>query len=128
MNEEIVACLSCLAPNQAATAFCEKCGAPIGATSTLDPLKMIRAEGFMLGKAVNNRPKPIVLFGIWVIFLPWLAASVMMAGSQILYGFDSAGFVFFWLGVGLAVFALVVLYRVTKNYFTPPDFNRNETD
>ena len=124
MEDEIIACLSCLAPNEATVAFCEKCGAPIGTTATLDPLKMIRAEGFMLEKAVSRRPKPIVLLGVWIIFLPWLVMGVMMAGSQILYSFDSTGFVFFWLGIGLAVVALVILDRVTRNYFTPFDADR----
>ena len=128
MDEEIIACLSCMAPNPATIAFCEKCGAPIGTTSTLDPLKMIRAEGFLLKKATTDRPKPIVLFGVWIIFLPWLAGSILLAGSQILYGFDFEGFVFFWIGVGLAMVALIILYRVTKNYFAPLDLEQNEED
>ena len=128
MDEEIIACLSCLAPNKASVDFCEKCGAPIGTTSTLDPLKMIRAEGFLLAKATHGKPKPIVLIGVWIIFLPWLVGSLLLAGSQILYGYSFEGFVFFWIGIGLAIVALTVLYRVTKNYFAPPDLERNEED
>ena len=128
MSEEIIACLSCMAPNPATIAFCEKCGAPIGTTSTLDPLKMIRAEGFLLKKATTDRPKPIVLLGVWIIFLPWLAGSVLLAGSQILYGYSFEGFIFFWIGVALAMVALIILYRVTKNYFAPPEIELNEED
>lgn len=126
MDKEIIACLSCLAPNKATVDFCEKCGAPLGTTATLDPLKMIRAEAFMLERATVGKPKLIVLLGIWIIFFPTLATGILLTGSQILYGFDSEGFVFFWIGIGLAIFSCVVLYRVTKNYFTAPDLKKTK--
>jgi len=126
MDEKIIACLSCLAPNEATVDFCERCGAPLGTTATLDPLKMIRAEAFMLEKATVGKPKLIVLLGIWIIFFPMLAASVLLTISQILYGISSEGFVFFWIGFGLTILSLVVLYRVTRNYFTPPDLKQTE--
>lgn len=128
MDEKIIACLSCLAPNAATVDFCGTCGAPISTTSNLDPLKMIRSESFLLEKAAVGRPKPIVLIGIWIIFFPMFVGSVMLAGSQILYGFNSEGFVFFWLGTALAIAASIILYRVTKNYLTPASLPKTEAD
>lgn len=120
MNQEIIACLSCLAPNDVNTSFCEKCGAPLGATATLDPLKMIRAEGFAVGKAtIIKKPSLVVLVGIWLLFLPFLIFGAMLAYSQFSDGFGFQGFVFFWLGIALMIIGAVFLYRVTKNYSAP---------
>lgn len=125
--EETIACLSCLAPNRASADFCEKCGAPIGTTATLDPLKMIRAEGFAIERATTaKKPSLIVLIGVWLLFLPFLPAGAFLAVSQFSAGFGFQGFVFFWLGVGLGVFGAVILYRVSKNYFAPQEAIRDE--
>lgn len=120
-NREIVACMSCLAPNGISTAFCESCGSPLGTTSTLDPVKTIRAESFLLQKAVSARPKFIVLLGVWVIFLPWLLISGGIAVNQLLYPDGFASFVFFWIGVGLSFVAVKILFSVTSNYLTMAD-------
>ncbi len=118
MENEIIACMSCLAPNDEFADFCEKCGTPLSTSSTLDPLKVIRTEGFVVGKATTiQRPKFIILLGIWVLFFPTLLPSIFMAISQVMYGAEFAGFVFFWAAVAWSVFVSVVLYRVTKNYF-----------
>ena len=128
MNQEIVACLSCLAPNDMDADFCEKCGAPISATSTLDPLKMIRSEGFLLSRATTvKKPPLVVLLGIWVIFLPALAGGAALAYSQFSEGFGFDGFLFFWIGIGLIIVSTVILYRVTKNY-SSIEVNPNEED
>ena len=120
MDQEIIACLSCLAPNDVNADFCENCGAPLGSTSTLDPLKMIRAEAFAIRKATTvKKPSLVVLIGVWLLFLPFLLIGAMLAYSQFSTGFGFQGFVFFWLGIGLLVIGAVILYRVTKNYSAP---------
>lgn len=117
-NGETITCVSCLAQNEQFTAFCRQCGAPISATATVDPLQTIQAEGFLLRKALEGRPKPIVFLGIWILYLPVLGAGVGIAIYMILNGRGWANFIFFWAGMGLASFAFVVLYRATKNYLT----------
>ena len=126
-QHEIIACMSCMAPNDALADFCEKCGAPLSTMSTLDPLKIIRSEGFVIHKStVTKRPKFIIFFGVWVLFIPWLVMSLATAYSAAFYLEGFFGFVFFWVGFALAVFAVVVLYRVTKNYYAKPVGRQNE--
>lgn len=129
MENELIVCMSCLAPNDERTDFCEKCGTPLSTTSTLDPLKVIRAEGFALGKATTTaRPKFIIVLGVWVLLFPSLLTSVFIAISQALYGAEFFGFVFFWGAVAWTVFASVVLYRITRNYLSIPPAPIDESE
>jgi hypothetical protein len=120
--EEII-CPSCLAPNASFTSFCDSCGAPIGTTATLDPIQSINTQGFLFRKALEGRPKPIVLVGLWLMFFPALLGSLYAAICLILNRTSVADF-FFWVFVGFAYVAFVILYRVTRNYLTA----RRETD
>ncbi len=120
LTNEIIACISCLAPNEVNAYFCEICGAPLGNAATLDLLKMIRTEAFLVGKATTvKKTALIVLSGIWVIFLPALLGGAAIAYLQFSEGFGFGGFLFFWIGIGLALASVVFLYRVTKNYSIP---------
>ncbi len=92
----------------------------MGATSTIDPLQTIRAEGFVLDKALQKRPRLIVLIGIWLIHFPVLVAAIGVAIYMILYTPGITGFLFFWVMIGMSCYAVVVLYRVTRNYLTIP--------
>lgn len=78
------------------------------------------AEGFLFRKAVEGRPKPIVLIGIWIIFFPVLILSLYCATQLILNRARALDFFFFWAFIGFVYVASVVLYRVTKNYLSPP--------
>ncbi len=125
-NKEIMICISCMAPNDAAADFCENCNTPLSTTSTLDPMKMIRAEGFALQKStVMNRPTFIIVFGIWIMFLPALFVGLLLAYSQAFNGEGFAGFVFFWIGIFFVVLSAVILYRVTNNYFAEPEVDQD---
>jgi hypothetical protein len=119
-SDQQITCPSCQALVDARESFCRECGAPITTTATLDPMGSIHAQGFMLRKAVDGPPKPIVLIGIWIVFLPALAVSVYMAVSLITQQHGLASFVFFWVSVGLAYVSFRILFQVTKNYFSPP--------
>ena len=123
LPDEIL-CPSCLTPNASFASFCQSCRAPIGTTATLDPILSINTQGFMFRKALEGRPKPIVLAGLWLMFFPVLAGSLYAATHFILNRRGFADFLFFWLFVGLAYVAFVILYRVTRNYLTA----RRETD
>ena len=64
-----------------------------------------------------------MLVGIWLMFFPLLVFSIYAAIRLIL---DRPGLmyvVFFWTFIGFAYVALVVLYRVTKNYLMRPQEN-----
>jgi len=115
--EEII-CPSCLTTNASFASFCDSCGAPIGTTATLDPIQSIDTQGFLFRKALEGRPKPIVLAGLWLMFFPALLASLYAATQVILNRTGLADFIFFWAFVGVAYVAFVVLYRVTRNYLT----------
>lgn len=119
-NEQIT-CHACLTRNSRAAAFCRKCGTPIGAVATIDPLQSIQAEGFLLRKATEGRPKPIILLGIWILHLPVLVGCIGVAIYLILNQRGWGNFVFFWGAVGVAYLAFMILYRTTKNYLKIPE-------
>ena len=119
-DNQTVVCISCLTQNNASAGFCRKCGSPIGAVATLDPMQTIQAEGFLFRKALEGRPKPIVVAGVWIIFFPALVLGVGVAVHLIFNPRSFSDFVFFWAFVGLAYAAFVILYRVTRNYLTIP--------
>src|SRR3982750_2407343 len=119
-SDDTITCASCLTPNRRFATFCEECGAPIGATATIDPLQTIRAESFVIHKALERRPSLLVLLGLWLTHFPVLVASIGVAIYMILYGYGIAGFLFFWVIIALCCYAAVVLYRVTRNYVTIP--------
>ena len=128
-DNETTACISCFTPNQPNAAFCEKCGLPLDVSGSLDPMRTIQAEGFLLRKAVTlQHPNFIVLLGIWILFLPWLLVSLLIAVSSIANGKGFADFIFFWSAVALALFAIVMLFRVTKNYLTMPNVRHQDME
>jgi hypothetical protein len=113
-----ITCPSCQTINEQSAIFCRKCGAPIGAGATLDPIQTIQAEGHLLRRATEGRPRPIVLLGMWIIFLPVLAFGVYFAIYLILNRSGFSDFFFFWGAIGLAYIGFKILYRTTKNYLT----------
>ena len=117
---EPITCPSCQSVNEQFAAFCHKCRAPIGATATLDPMNVIQAEGHLFRRALEGRPKLVVLLGIWILFFPLLVVSVFSAANLIVNHHSRADFIFFWVFVGLSYLSLVVVYRVTRNYLTVP--------
>lgn len=117
-NAEEIICPSCLTTNAAFASFCDSCGAPVGTTAALDPIQSINTQGFLFRKALEGRPKPIVLAGLWLIFFPALVGSIYAATQFILNRTGLADFVFFWVFVGFAYVAFGILYRVTRNYLT----------
>jgi len=115
-SDDTITCVSCLTPNRRFATFCEECGAPIGAASTIDPLQTIRAESFVIHKALEKRPSLIVLLGLWLTHFPVLVASIGVAIYMILYGSGITGFLFFWIMIALCLYAVVVLYRVSNAF------------
>jgi hypothetical protein len=119
-SNDLILCQSCLTPNEPFKDFCRRCGSPIGAIATLDPIQSIETQGFLFRKALEGRPRPIVLAGIWLIFFPVLIGSLYAATYLLLNRSGFGDFFFFWAFVGLAFVSLIVLYRITRNYLTRP--------
>ena len=118
-NENLILCLSCGTTIDPRFARCPSCNFAIGTSAGLDPVGSIHDEGRMWVKATEvKRPKPIVVIGVWLIFLPMLVGSAAVALNILTEGSGSgaSGFVFFWIGVGLSILSLVFLIKVTGNY------------
>jgi hypothetical protein len=130
LETERIVCPSCAALIGANEVFCPECNAPISLIANADPLQSIRTEGFLLGKATEGKPKPIVLIGVWVMFFPGLIISALVSFS-IIYGGSgtgASGFLFFWGGIGLSVVFAVILFKVTRNYLRKSDANDEQED
>jgi len=112
-------CASCGRLIGVSDAYCLNCMAPTTGVSNLDPMQAILSEGRLLSRASEGRQKPIVLIGIWILFLPMFLVGAFSAISILSTGIGSgfSNFVFFWGAVGLAFIGFMVIYRVTKNYF-----------
>jgi hypothetical protein len=70
----------------------------------------------MLQKALEGRPKFIVLLGIWILHLPVLVAGVAVVIDLMINVKEGADIVFMAIFTGLSYFAFIVLYRITRNY------------
>lgn len=122
MQESIwnsVSCLNCLAINDDLARFCQKCNYPIG--STLDPLAAAQSEGALLGKTTQSRPKFIVLFVVWLMFLPIFLISSASAVDLVFNGGGTSDFMFFWFSVVMGAISFYFLYQVTANHFRSKD-------
>ncbi len=107
MNKQIL-CPTCNQENDQDVDFCVHCGAPVGFISTIDPIKQIRAQGFMYRRV--TRPDRFILYvGAWILFgIPLFSFVFFLVHGGILLKGLSA----------LAVFFLGrVLYRAHKYYF-----------
>jgi hypothetical protein len=122
-SPEGIVCPTCASLIGTDQYFCPNCNTPLGLLSNSDPLQRIQAEGEVYRKISDAKfkPKPIVLIGTWIIFLPCFfvcagaAIAIALAGG---WGFFE--FFIFWVMVLLGIFSSIMLYRVTKNYLTLP--------
>lgn len=116
-ENKTITCSWCIALNTEADEFCHKCGYPLWGLATLAPPQVIQAQGFLFRKATEGRPRTITLIGIWICFLPWVIVGVPAVIFLIAEMRGLEGFIFFWVMIAAVCFAIVVLYRVTRNYF-----------
>ncbi|MEZ5425802.1 MAG: hypothetical protein R2747_06030 [Pyrinomonadaceae bacterium] len=118
-------CLNCMSPNDPNEVFCRTCNDSLSLTSNTDPVQGLHGEGVAYRKAVEGKPKPVVLIGVWLLFAPVLVFSVWTAISTVFTFGGSEGFVIFWISLISAVFSFTMVFRVTKNYWK---FREVETD
>ncbi|NNE97964.1 MAG: hypothetical protein HKN25_02960 [Pyrinomonadaceae bacterium] len=111
-------------PNDREAAYCINCNTPMNLSSSNDPIERMPAEGYAYRKAAETKPNIVVLIGVWLLFLPtFVFCGLAVVG--LIFGFYGGGFenfVWFWVSLIVAVFSLVMLYKVSKNYFYPPDY------
>ena len=122
LNHETVLCLACACENDANSAFCRYCNTWLALANNSDPLPQLVTEGDLYSKAVEGKPKLIVLIGIWVIFLMPLIFGAVSAFSIIAEGGGSGDtFIFYLFSIAISFFSFVMIYRVTKNYLKKRD-------
>lgn len=122
----MLVCMSCMMPNDGLANVCQNCGAALTETSALDPMQTIQNEGALFRKAVSARPKLIVLLGTWILFVPWIIATIFLE-IQILSNWDGLpSMVFFLIGVALFAAAVIIIYSVTRNYRAAREAFENE--
>ena len=118
---ETVLCTACLFPNLPESRWCKRCGAPMSSTVPFLMPDAAHAAGFAYRRAVETRPKLVVVGGVWLLFFPGLASGIF--ALFFVLGDRIGGL----SGVASVLIAFVViticgsmLYRVTRNYFAPP--------
>ena len=74
-------CPCCFCQNVLEVIFCKDCGAPLGCSAFLDPIHQIHALGFVYRRATGGPPSWKVLLGIWIIYFPLFAYSMMVLGA-----------------------------------------------
>lgn len=122
----LISCPNCFAINNNLAELCHQCNSRIG--SNLSPLGIVQSEGEIFRKVVSNRPKPLVLFFVWLIFLPVTVTGLGLAFNQAIYDRGANGFIAFWFGIFTAMIGIYFLFKVTKNYFTMKEKSFNQND
>jgi len=117
-EQECELCLNCLSPNPPETHFCSDCGAPLSSYAATGPFELLFAEGHVYRNAAEKPSKPVVLFGMWLIFgllgfggLPILLLSV-----------DDSSFSEVILAVLLLGLCPLVIAKTTRNYLRRKQF------
>jgi len=128
LTRESALCVYCLFPNRPDAYWCERCGAPIGATATFGPLESAFAVGFAYRAAFRGRPKSFVLLSVWGLCFPSLLANAATLSIVISSGTDLfVGTIELCLCIIAGAVSAATLYQVTNNYLTIPKtvFDKN---
>ena len=92
----------------------------MGLITTIDPLRRIHAQGWAYRKVVSGPVKPIVFWGMWVIFGPTMLMPIFFLHAPFSLGMAGSFITF--------VFSAVILCRVTRNYMRYRLSNENKKD
>ena len=114
VEEEKMLCPCCFCHNIPEVAFCRDCGAPLGCCVTLDPVRQTLALGFAYRRATGGPPSWKVLLGIWIVFFPGFAWSMMSLGRWFRQSHSNPVDLLLILLSGLYTGAF--LYQATVNY------------
>ena len=105
-------CRQCLAPNPPGVAFCGQCGAPLSSYAATGPFEHLFAEGHAYRRAAEQPQNWVVVLGIWLIF------GFALLGGAVLFviGIESSAWTQRLLGLVLALIALLMLFKTTRNF------------
>jgi hypothetical protein len=121
--KETQLCVSCMAPNEPSAHFCAKCGAPLTSYASTGPFESLFAEGSVYRSAVERPQKPIVVFGVWLIFGTMTVAGILIASLN-LSDMDIWGrMIGVLIGVALVTVSATMIWKTTRNYLA-----RKKTD
>jgi len=111
-------CVYCGRGNSDDAAHCAGCGtAEFVVSDVPSPIKPEGETSIERNAVVRDRPKFVIVLGIWAMYLPGLAASIFVLFSVLAGNIVGArGFYCFLLSLGGCVFCTYMLYRVVKNY------------
>lgn len=109
-------CPHCFAEYEEGVDFCNECGCPLGATVGIDPIKRILSQGWVYRRAVSGPISKSILLAMWLIF-----------GTPLFFLFFKE-FWGNWPVMGSAIISIIILYRVTKNYFKHKKFKDEDAD
>ena len=112
MEAESIVCTNCLQKNDGFRDFCENCGAPISVYSAYTPMGRIQTEGFAYRQATSKPSKPIVVFGIYLIFLPCIIASLVMVAES----FASKNYHWGVIFIAFEALSVAMLFKTTDNF------------
>lgn len=121
-------CPSCSRPVGQADDFCPRCGTPLTTFATTDPIQSIRAEGEMVRRSMQ-KPTPIVLIGVWLLFAPPLVLLLLMVVIGLFHSFDNIfGLLFV---VPFALFAWLywsIVRKVTRRFLAARKESEEQED
>jgi hypothetical protein len=111
-------CAYCGRENSDEATHCAECGSAFTASLTVPaPTNYSEAERVEFDKLVHDRPKLVIVMGIWAIFLPELLTNCLVIYMVLCGPADNrTSFLYVWLALGYCSLSGYVLYRVIKNY------------
>ena len=113
-------CPHCAGVNPSNATVCRHCMGPLTTISNSDPMGSIMARGDVFARATNKPTKPIVFWGVWLLFGPifCICLGIAVYGiRQFLSGEDSGAIGgLLCIAVPTALFG-AILWKTTRNYF-----------
>lgn len=125
VDEARAICLRCGQPNDSRASRCENCHAPLDTFAATSPWEMGTMDAPAKEGTVEPRLKPVVFWGVWLIFGPsalgtlWMVVELLIAlneggaGASLAPG-EWAGLMISALLGGISLW---VLWSVTRRYF-----------
>ncbi|MGJ8676990.1 MAG: hypothetical protein ACSHX0_05700 [Akkermansiaceae bacterium] len=118
-----ILCPSCGDVSPEDAKFCRHCSSPITSYASTGPFESIFAEGALYRAAISKPNKPIILIGIWLIFLPMallvldpIFALCSKGGMSNLSKLDSITWIQISIASIVSTVAFYALYLTTRNY------------
>lgn len=124
---EIALCTHCAAPLQGSENFCNACGCPLTFQAASMPYESILARGFLWREGSARPQKLVVVIGIWLLFAPTLAISLLLFLGMLVESWGIArrpdpeqniplALLGLLLTGGAAAVSAVLLHKTTRNY------------